>query len=253
MTHSLLNKNLPLLFQCLNDWLWVLFFFSLGWAYLMYQKPGRSVRIISLLPSGVQKTKVISFYDWKWKLLLPRPLLTIDKICSSGLRNTSFWCCYDDVFQSEPPLYYWVSRMLRELLEKTVLCSKSLGKNWKKLTDEQLASTLQDLSLFISNNTLARVFSNLFEQIKFFFHGAICETSFPKYTFWEILSSNDKKLRHDLNTASWLTSHEILSKSSNHARSKLPHLKNGNDYCFYFWYFAATRQFCYYYYYYPYY
>lgn len=133
MTHSLLNKNLPLLFQCLNDWLWVLFFFALGWAYLTYQKTVRSLRIISILPSGVQKTKVISLYDQKWKLLLSSPLLTKDKIYSSGLRYMSFCCCcYDDVLQSESPLYYQFSGMLRELLEKTVLCSKSLGKNWKK-------------------------------------------------------------------------------------------------------------------------
>lgn len=135
MTHSLLNKNLPLLFQCLNDWLWVLFFFALGWAYLTYQKTARSVRTISILPSGVQKTKVISLYDLKWKLLLPRPLLTKDKIYSSGLRNMSFCCfCYDDVFQGESPLYDQFSRMLRELLEKNSPVFKKLGKELKKIS-----------------------------------------------------------------------------------------------------------------------
>lgn len=160
-----------------------------------------------------------------------------------------WWC-----FPKRAPFVLLSLQNVKRVTRKNSPVFKKLGKELKKINRWTIGFyPARPLIVFISNNTLARVFSNLFEQIKFFFHGAICETSFPKYTFWEILSSNDKKLRHDLNTASWLTSHEILSKSSNHARSKLPHLKNGNDYCFYFWYFAATRQFCYYYYYYPYY
>lgn len=40
-----------------------------------------------------------------------------------------------------------------------------------------------------------------------------------------------------------------MDKSSNHAGPQTPHLKNGNDYCFYFQYFVTMRQFYYYYHY----
>lgn len=152
MTHSLLNKNLPLLFQCLNDWLWVLFFFALGWAYLTYQKTARSVRTISILPTGVQKTKVISLYDLKWKLLLPRPFLTKDKIYSSDLRNMSLLFLLWWRFPRWVPFVRSILQNVKRVTWKKQSCvQKAWERIEKKLADEQLASTLQDFLVFLSN------------------------------------------------------------------------------------------------------